>query len=121
MDMKAMRKTGLVALATLALGACGAVEDVQSLVKSAQQGDGNEFRPVRGQPLAMPKAFELRPPREGGADLRRARSTAAQARRTITGKTNPEGEQAPAGAGERALINRARGGSVRADSLKPKK
>ena len=114
--MTATRTACIVGLAALGLGACSGLQDVQALIESGQESKRNEYRTVRTQPLVVPKGYELRAPREGGADLRRARSTAVQARRTITGKTTEaKASSVPAGTAEKALIERARKGRVAAN------
>ena len=110
--MTAARTACIVGIAALGLGACSGLQDVQALIESGQDSKRNEYRTVRTQPLVMPKGYELRAPRDGGADLRRARSTAVQARRTITGKTTAKASSVPAGTAEKALIERARKGRV---------
>ena len=113
--MTAGKSSAIIALGVLAvlgLSACNAAEDLQSAIRG-KTGESDEYKAIRNQPLIVPPGFDQRPSREGGGDIRRKRSKTLQApRRVVTGNATKTISNVPEGTAERALVKRARGGTV---------
>lgn len=108
-------KSALIAafgtVAVLGLSACNAANDLQSAIRGATT-QGDEYKATRNQPLVIPPGFDQRPSRDSKGDIRRKRSKTLEAPRVVTGNRTKTIANVPAGTAERALIKRARGGTV---------
>lgn len=108
--MTSMRLAAVAAGAAAMLSACGSDNGVASWINERTGTKNDEYRIVRNQPLLVPPGFDLRPPRDGGPELRRAGATTVQARRTVVGSPAPSTAGAAPGAAEQAIVRRARSG-----------